>query len=82
MQRYLLWQSMEKRTQGLKVYSLRHGFAWRAHKESENPLIFRDASTFIGHDPKTHLKHYGRWGDEAGLEEAAAKIKKSQQVAA
>ena len=82
LQRYWLWKSMEKRTQGLKVYSLRHGFAWRAHKESENPLTVRDASAFMGHDPQTHLKHYGRWVDEAGLEEAAAKFKKGQQVAA
>ena len=82
LQRYWLWQSMEKRTQGLKVYSLRHGFAWRAHKESENPLTVRDASAFMGHDPQTHLKHYGRWVDEAGLEEAAAKFKKGQQLAA
>ena len=38
LQRYWLWQSMEKRTQGLKVYSLRHGFAYRCHVEIENPI--------------------------------------------
>ena len=80
LQRYWLWQSMEKRTQGLKVYSLRHGFAWRAHKESDNPLSVRDAAAFMGHYPTTHLKHYGRWVDEAGLEEAAAKFKEGQKV--
>jgi len=73
---------MEKRTQGLKVYSLRHGFAWRAHKELENPLTVRGASAFMWHDPQTHFRHYSRWVHEAGLEEAAAKFKKGQQVAA
>ena len=71
----------EKRIQGLKVYSLRHGLAWKAHKESENPLKVRDASVFMGHDPQTHLKHYSRWVDEAGLEEVDAKFKKSQLAA-
>tara|TARA_Y100001968_G_scaffold265392_1_gene254562 strand:- start:1898 stop:2092 length:195 start_codon:yes stop_codon:yes gene_type:complete len=64
------------------LFGLRHGFTWRAHKESENPLTVRDCSAFRGHDPTTHLKHYGRWGDEIGLKEAAPKFKKGQQVAA
>ena len=42
----------------------------------------KDASALMGHDPSTHLKHYGRWVDEAQLEEATAKFKAGQEVAA
>ena len=82
LQRYWLWQAMEKRTEGLKVYSLRHGYAWRAHRVSKVPYSVTDASALMGHDPNTHLKHYGRWVDEAQLEEATAKFKAGQEVAA
>ena len=73
---------MEKRTEGLKVYSLRHGYAWRAHRVSKAPYSVTDASALMGHDPSTHLKYYSRWVDEAQLEEATAKFKAGQEVAA
>ena len=80
LQRFWYWQQLEKQIDGLKVYSLRHSFAFRAHKESDKPLSVRDAAALMRHDPRTHLKHYGRWVDEAGLEEAAERFKAGQEV--
>ena len=74
MQRYWLWQSMEKRTQGLKVYSLRHGFAYRCHVEIENPISATEVAGLMGHDVNTHLKYYGRWVDEEALERAVKRL--------
>jgi integrase len=59
-------------TPGLTPYSLRHGFAWRAHKAYARSLSVRDAAALMGHDPVTHSKFYGRWTDEQGLLDAVA----------
>jgi len=67
LERYKPWQALVARTPGLTPYSLRHGYAWRAHKGSANPLPIRDAAAFMGHNVATHLKHYGQWTDEASL---------------
>ena len=31
------------------------------------PLPLRDTAKLMGHDLKTHIRHYGQWTDEAGL---------------
>ena len=67
LERYGPWQALRARIPGLTPYSLRHGYAWRAHKGSANPLPIRDAAAFMGHNVATHLKHYGQWTDEASL---------------
>ena len=72
--RYPFWQSMVKATPGLTPYSLRHGWAWRAHKYFATPLSVRDAAALLGHTPATHHKHYGRWTDEQGLEDAIGRL--------
>ena len=82
LQRYWMWKQLSKKIDGLKVYSLRHSFAWRSVKESKTPLTIRDASKFMGHDARTHLRHYGQWVDEASLEAAAERYKAGQEVAA
>ncbi|WP_050757153.1 hypothetical protein [Cyanobium sp. PCC 7001] len=64
------WQRLAAETPGLTPYSLRHGYAWRAHKGYERPLSVRDAAALMGHSPATHHRHYGRWTDEAGLLDA------------
>ena len=58
---------------GLTPYALRHGYAWRAHKCGAVQMHVRDAASLMGHDPRTHMKHYGRWVDEQGLDDALAK---------
>ena len=81
LQRYWMWKELSKKVDGLKIYSLRHSFAWRSVKESQTPLSIRDASKFMGHDARTHLKHYGQWIDEAELEAAAERYKAGQELA-
>lgn len=74
LDRYPFWQSLVAETPGLTPYSLRHGWAWRAHKAYASPLSVRDAAALMGHTPATHHKHYGQWTDEQGLKDAVARI--------
>jgi len=74
LDRYPHWQQLVAATPGLTPYSLRHGWAWRAHKAYERQLSVRDASALLGHSPSTHHRHYGRWVDEQGLLEAVARL--------
>ena len=74
LDRYPFWQSLVAATPDLTPYSLRHGWAWRAHKGYATPLSVRDAAALLGHTPSTHHRHYGRWTDEQGLLDAVAKI--------
>jgi integrase len=74
LERYRPWQSLVARTPGLTPYSLRHGYAWRAHKGSNNPIHPRDAAALMGHNVATHFKHYGGWTDEASLEAAVERF--------
>lgn len=74
LDRYPFWTSMVAATPGLTPYSLRHGWAWRAHKTYDRSLSIRDAAALLGHTPTTHMKHYGRWTDEQGLLDAVAAL--------
>jgi integrase len=62
--------TMAAATLGLTPYSLRHGYAWRGHKAYERSIPVRDLAALMGHNPATHNRHYGKWTNEAGLEEA------------
>ena len=64
------WQELVAETPGLTPYSLRHGYAWRAHKVYERPIAIRDAAALMGHSAMTHQRHYGQWVDDAGLRDA------------
>ena len=75
------WVSLTEATPGLTPYSLRHGWAWRAHKGYERSLSIRDAAKLLGHDPSTHHKHYGKWTDEAGLIEAVQRLQPAKTLA-
>ena len=68
------WQQLVAETPGLTPYSLRHGYAWRAHKTYDRVLAPRDAAALMGHSPETHQKYYGRWTDDAGLRDAVARL--------
>jgi len=74
LERYGPWRSLVARCPGLTPYSLRHGYAWRAHKGSRNPIHPRDAAALMGHNVATHFKHYGGWTDEASLEAAVERF--------
>jgi integrase len=73
LDRFPFWRSMVATTPGLTPYSLRHGYAWRGHKGYERSIPVRDLAALMGHNPATHHRHYGKWTDEAGLEEAVAR---------
>ena len=70
LERYQPWRALVARNPGLTPYSLRHGYAWRAHCCSTNAMHPRIAAALMGHNVATHLKHYGSWTDEASLESA------------
>lgn len=74
LRRYGPWRALVARFPGLTPYSLRHGYAWRAHKASKYPLPIRDVAALMGHNTATHLKHYGQWTDEASLEAAVERF--------
>lgn len=74
LDRYPTWQSLVRANPGLTPYSLRHGYAWRAHKCYDRPLSIRDTAALMGHNPDTHHRHYGKWTDEAGLLDAVEAV--------
>lgn len=78
LKRLPYWQSMVTATPGLTPYSLRHGWAWRAHKYYDRPLSVRDAAALMRHNPNTHMLHYGRWTDEQDLVDAITNLTASQ----
>ena len=82
LDRYPYWQSIVADTPGLTPYSLRHGWAWRAHKAYSSPLSVRDAAALMGHTPATHHKHYGQWTDQQGLMDAVARITQGMATSA
>ena len=73
LDRFPFWQSLVTANQGLTPYSLRHGYGWRGHKAYERSIPVRDLAALMGHNPAMHNRHYGKWTDEAGLEEAVAR---------
>ena len=69
--RYLIrheaWQNITNTT-GATVYGFRHGYALRAH--TAYGLSVRIAAVLMGHSVETHLRHYGRWTDQATIDNA------------
>ena len=51
----------------MSPYSLRHGYAYRGALAG---IPLRQLAASMGHDVRTHMKHYGQWTDEAGLDAA------------
>ena len=56
-----------KANPGLSPYSLRHGYAYRGALAG---IPLGQLAVSMGHDLRTHMKHYGQWTDEAGLDAA------------
>jgi integrase len=80
LERYGPWRALVARCPRLTPYSLRHGYAWRAHCCSANAIHPRIAAALMGHNVATHLKHYGSWTDEASLEEAVERFNAGMQL--
>ena len=72
------WKTITASSDGIVPYSLRHGYAWRAHKHYDRALSVRDTAALMGHTVATHMKHYGAWTDEQGLEDAVSALTASQ----
>ena len=68
--RYRYWKILVRKTPGLKPYGLRHGWAWRAHKNSEKQLHYSQAAALMGHTTRVHLDYYSSWANEEELEKA------------
>lgn len=73
LDRFPPWVALVGEVPGLTPYGLRHGYAWRGHKAYARAITVRDLAALMGHNPATHHRHYGKWTDEAGLEEAVAR---------
>lgn len=78
LDRFPFWQSLVLDSPGLTPYSLRHGYSWRGHKAYGRPIPVRDLACMMGHNPATHHRHYGKWTDEEGLEEAVARAMRTK----
>ena len=61
------WAALVKANPGLSPYSLRNGYAYRGALAG---IPLRQLAASMGHDVRTHMKHYGQWTDEAGLDAA------------
>ncbi len=66
-----IWAGLKLETPLLTPYSLRHGYALRAHVDLG--LSIRVTAALMGHDPITHQRHYGRWTDQATVEAEVAR---------
>jgi integrase len=80
LDRYAPWRALVAKNPDLTPYSLRHGYAWRAHCGSTNAMHPRIAAALMGHNVATHLKHYGSWTDEASLEAAVERFNEGVQA--
>ena len=70
LDRHPYWQSLQAETNGLVPYSLRHGYAWRGAKYYTRAVPVRDLASLMGHDVKTHQKHYGQWTTDEDTKES------------
>lgn len=74
--RHDYWNSLKANTEGLVPYSLRHGYGWRAvkYKHYDKAVPLRDLCDLIGHDSRTHLKHYGTWTSDKDKKDSVRRM--------
>ena len=65
--RHSYWATLEKAIPERSPYSLRNGFAYRGDLAG---ITLRQLATSMGHDVRTHMKHYGQRTNGAGLDAA------------
>ena len=78
LERRSAWQSLKAETAAaggkLTPYSLRHGYALRAHEHYD--LSPRVTASLMRHSLQTHNLHYGSWTDAETIESALKRGKK------
>ena len=72
LKRYKPWKALVAANPDITPYSLRHGYAWRAHMCSPVPLPAKMAAASMGHTVIVHQRNYGSWIDESSMEKAFA----------
>ncbi|QNI87852.1 site-specific integrase [Synechococcus sp. ROS8604] len=70
LDRHPYWQNLVASTPGLKPYGLRHGYAWRGASYYDKAVPMRDLAALMGHDLRTHTKHYGQWTTDEDVKES------------
>ena len=81
LDRHPFWQSLVEKNKGLTPYGLRHGYAWRGAKYYERAIPLRDLADLMGHDMRTHMKHYGAWTTDADKKDSVSRAVGSLAVA-
>lgn len=74
------WQTLKQKNPELTPYCLRHGYAWRSAKYYPQPVPLRDTAWMMGHDLRTHIRHYGQWTDTASTKIAVDAAIKSLET--
>jgi integrase len=70
LDRHPYWQNLVTSTPELKPYGLRHGYAWRGARYYDKAVPMRDLAALMGHDLRTHTKHYGQWTTDEDVKES------------
>ena len=65
LQRCSYWNALVEANPDISPYSLRHGWAFHAHKHLERSLDTSVASKFMGHSEAIHTRTYSAWCDQA-----------------
>lgn len=73
LDRHPFWQSLVAATPGLTPYGLRHGYAWRGARYYDRSIPLRDLADLMGHDLRTHQKHYGNWTSDDDKRESVVR---------
>ncbi|QNJ29762.1 phage integrase family protein [Synechococcus sp. A15-24] len=82
LNRFPYWRDVIKAgNANITANSFRHGWAYRAHIESDNHMHERVAAKWLRHSLLTHLRHYGHWLDRESMDAALKKTNAGVAVA-
>ena len=82
LKRFPYWRDVIKtENKNITPNSFRHGWAYRAHIESDNHMHERVAAKWLRHSLLTHLRHYGHWLDRESMDAALKKTNAGVAVA-
>jgi integrase len=68
------WQLLKAANPKLCPYSLRHGWAYRAYKYYDPPMLMQEAAKLMGHTVTVHQNHYSDWVEEEAIERSHANM--------
>ncbi len=81
LDRHPHWQSLVEATPGLIPYSLRYRYAWRGSSYYDIPVPARELAALMGHDLKTHQKHYGQFTTDQDKKDSVRRAVRSLMAA-